>query len=102
VSRCGWKAPSAKARWSRAVTIITGISGCLSFTRSSKMGNLSVAVQRLKGNAHAHKERSNSLSKKVKDLQFGHKHFHLFESEETLLHFCSINSRQVLWLKGFA
>jgi hypothetical protein len=32
-----------------------------------------------------------SPSKKVQDLQFGYEHFDLFESEEALLHFCSIN-----------
>jgi hypothetical protein len=31
-----------------------------------------------------------SLAEKVKDLQFGYEHFHLFESEEAFLHFCSI------------
>ncbi len=32
-----------------------------------------------------------SLAEKVKDLQFGHEHFHLFEIEEAFLHFCSVN-----------
>jgi hypothetical protein len=38
----------------------------------------------------------------MKDFQFEHEHFHLFESAEALLHFCSINLRQIVRLKGFA
>jgi hypothetical protein len=38
----------------------------------------------------------------MKDFQFEHEHFHLFESAEALLHFCSINLRQIVRLNGFA
>jgi hypothetical protein len=39
---------------------------------------------------------------KVKDFQFRHEHFHLFESDKALLNFCSIDLGQIVWLKGFA
>ena len=42
-----------------------------------------------------------SLPPNVKDFQFRHEHFHLFESNEALPHFGSIYLRQIVWLKGF-
>jgi hypothetical protein len=38
----------------------------------------------------------------VKDFQFGHEHFHLFEGDEALSHFGPIYLRQIVWLEGFA
>jgi hypothetical protein len=43
-----------------------------------------------------------SLPPNVKDFQFRHEHFHLFESDEALPHFGSVYLRQIIWLKGFA
>ena len=43
-----------------------------------------------------------SLPPNVKDFQFRHEHFHLFESDEALPHFGSIYLRQIVWLEGFA
>ena len=43
-----------------------------------------------------------SLPPNVKDFQFRHEHFHLFESNEALPHFGSIYLRQIVWFKGFA
>ena len=44
--------------------------------------------------ASCHKDVKNrlrpSIPVKVKDFQFGHEHFDLFESDKALLHFCSI------------
>jgi hypothetical protein len=38
------------------------------------------------------KSRKNCHSlRRTNDLQFGYEHFHLFESEEAFLRFCSIN-----------
>jgi hypothetical protein len=43
-----------------------------------------------------------SLPANVKDFQFGHEHFHLFEGDEALSHFGPIYLRQIVWLEGFA
>ena len=40
-----------------------------------------------------------SLPPDVKDFQFRHEHFHLFESDEAFPHFGSIYLRQIVWLK---
>jgi hypothetical protein len=55
------------------------------------MGNLSIVLPAVEKEGECARGGANSLSKKVKDLQFGHEHFNLFECEEALLHFCSVN-----------
>ena len=42
-----------------------------------------------------------SLPPNVKDFQFRHEHFHLFESDKALLHFNLIYLPQTVWVRGF-
>jgi len=91
-----WRAPgffasvrTKIAGWSTA--IYRALGRCRHSFRSGSTVEMAL-IFRLKEEPNAHEQRCNSLSKKVKDLQFRHEHFQLFESEETLLHFYSINS----------